>query len=124
MRIKIEWFILATLHQKIGDVIVTQRWFHNTHHRHCFQSQLTHGFSSRIQLTLSAVDHDQVRKRLALFEYSTITSSHHFPHRRYVVRSFDTSNAKLPVFRSVHLSIFTNDHASNILSPLNVRDVK
>src|SRR5688500_15583140 len=98
MRIQIKWVILTVLQQKICDFIVAQWWLDDADHRHGFQPQLTHRIRGSIQLTLSAIDDDKVRKRFSFVKHPTITSGYDFSHRRDVVRSFNVANSKLSVF--------------------------
>src|SRR5712691_1343789 len=60
VRIEIDRFMFAAFNEQIRNLIVTQWWFDYSHHRHGFQIKFAHRISSRIELTLSPVDHNQI----------------------------------------------------------------
>src|ERR1051325_12097797 len=45
-------------------------------------------------------------------------------HRSKIIRAFGPANLELAIFIAIHLAVFADDHARNILSALDVRHVE
>ena len=74
IRIKIDGLVFASLHEKVSDLVVMQRRFDHTNHRHGFEIEHAHRFRRRVQLRFAAVDHDEIRQSFFFVAQAAITA--------------------------------------------------
>src|SRR6266487_2499617 len=101
-------------------------------HCHSGQVEALHRGQRGRELTLPAVDHDQVRHcREALVVFLVVGGAHprktafdHLRHRRKVVLAVETAHSELAVVRLLRRRILKDDHRADRLGGLDVRNVE
>src|SRR5690242_19430005 len=76
------------------------------------------------QLSLSAVDDDEIRNRLSLVEASAEIARDNLTHRCEVINSRDAAHLELAIFGAVRPAILEPDTRRDGVRPLCVRDVE
>src|SRR5262245_3870426 len=108
----------------MADLFVAPAGFDDAGYRQVGQPQFVQRGGGRRQLSLAAVNEDQVRELFLLFQQSRIAPVDRLAHRGEIVRALDRLDDELAVIRLLHLAVFANDHPGDVLGALNVRDVE
>src|SRR5262245_21166450 len=91
----------------------------------CFQSQLAKRRRRRRQLTLAAIDQNQIRQRSAFPQQPRVPPADYFIHRSEIISfAFDGANLELSIVAFFHQAVLADDHRGDVLRSLDIRNIE